>query len=572
MKKLHYILFLLGAVTLAACTEPDDTIEFGLDQQTIDIDANGGIRTVKISSSESWIAITDNPWISVSPANGRGSTECQIIIDSALTDIPRKGLVTIRTQQSMKDSQLNIEQAGYQYRVELDKNDITVPNYAAYGQRYFDVVVRTNAEFDIRIPDDAGWLSYEAPKFNFDKGVRPREVNVRFNWQISSQPERFAEVKFTPRTVEASHIDNLVVTQEAAPKIEIDTRAGDSVALLGIARSLDTWRSWESSDPMEQWEDVVLWEDWMDGYTEDKAGRVKRADFFMFGTKEGLPYEVQYLTAAEELVFRGNTNSFLYDLDPGEYISKLTNLKKLTIMGYGLSTLSQDFTNMKSLEYLDLSANNFENFPTILRKENFPNLKQLVLNANQRVLVYDISNYNRANMGGFYAATTPDSEFPRWLLEWDTLESLVLGVNYLQGHLPTLEDDPSWTSFYTEQEVMQTDSLPRGRFADKNEDGSPRGIVGLPKVWPKMMHFTINYNRMTGTLPDWLLYHPALDWWIPFTFVFAQEGKDETGVNAGFTNEPSTTMDYYYNFYPHKQNPYGHDDDREDSNKTIDKR
>ena len=88
-------------------------------------------------------------------------------------------------------------------------------------------------------------------------------------------------------------------------------------------------------------------------------------------------------------------------------------------------------------------------------------------------------------------------------------------------------------------------------------DTLPAAIVGLPKVWPKMRRFTINYNRMTGMLPDWLLYHPALDWWIPFTFVFVQEGKDEYGKNAGFDNEPPTTMEYYYNFYPKKKNPYG---------------
>lgn len=541
----------------AACTDHDDPVDFGIDQQNIEMDANGGVHTVKISSSESWIAMTDNPWISVSPANGRGSAECEIIIDSALTNVPRKGLVRIRTQQSLRDMDINVEQKGYEYTVEIDDNEVTVPNYAAYGNRYFDVKVRTNTEFDVTLPDDAGWLTYETPTFNFDRGIRPREVTVRFNWQISSQPERIAEVRFKPKSVEASRLDNLKVTQEAAPKIEENTRAGDSVALLGIARALDTWVSWESAEPMDQWENVVLWEEGMEGFTEDKAGRVKRADFFLFGTKEGLPYEVQYLTAADELIFRSNVNSFLYNLNEGEYISKLTNLKRLTMVAYGLTELSNSLTEMKNLEYLNLAANNFETFPPILRKENFPNLKELILNANQRVLVYDISNYNRVDIGGFYGSTTPDGEFPRWLLEWDSLETLVLGVNYLQGHLPSLEDDPSWTSFYTEEDVMQADSLPSGRFHDLKPDGSPQGIVGLPKVWPKMKTFSINYNRMTGRLPDWLLYHPGLDWWLPFVFVFSQEGKDETGKIAGFDNEPPTTMEYYYNFFTSKTNPYG---------------
>ena len=565
MKVRYYLSVLLGAGLLAACSSDETSVAFGIDQNSIEIGADGGTRTINISASETWIAMTDDPWISVSPANGRGSTSCEIRIDSALTTSVRRGVVRIQTEQ--EDMQIAIEQQGYDYTVELNETQITVPNYAAYGERHFDVKVRTNAEFSIDIPSDAGWLTCETPKFNFDRGVRPREVTVRFNWKVSSQPERLAEVHFTPKSVEAVRQDDLTVTQEAAPKIEEDTRAGDSVALLGIARALDTWASWESAEPMSNWDSVELWEEGMEGYTPEKAGRVKSADFFLFETHEGLPYEVQYLTAAEELKFRSNVNSFLYELDPGEYITKLAerkNLKRLTLMGYGLTTLNEDF-KFESLEYLDLSANNFENFPAVLRKENFPNLKTLILNANQVTLVYDLSNYTRSGLGGFYAATTPTSAFPRWLLEWEDLEQLLLSVNYLQGYWPTLEDDATWTSFYTEADVaaanaIQADSLPSGTF--------PKGIVGLPKVWPKMTRLAINYNRMTGVLPNWLLYHPALDWWMPWPFVFTQEGKDETGRNAGFSNEPASTMDYYYKFYPKKKNPYSESDDSDNANTT----
>ena len=568
MKTAQYLSVLLSLVLAVSCSDADEGIGFDIDQQQIAVEADGGMRTIKIVSSEYWIASTDNPWIAVSPANGRGSAVCQVLIDSALTNTPRKGMIRIQTQQSLQSIQIEVEQQGYDYAVVLDDNRVTIPNYAAYGERYFDVKVRTNTAFDVEIPEHAGWLSVERPVFNFDRQARPREVTVRFNWQISSQPERMAEVHFTP-AVEAARIDNLTVTQEAAPAIELDTRAGDSVALLGIARSLNTWESWESAEPMSNWSSVELWEEGMEGWTPEKNGRVKRASFFLFETKEGLPYEVQYLTAAEELSFMSNVNSFLYDLDPGEYIAKLTHLKRLTIMGYGLSTLTDDFTRLTDLEYLDLSANNFETFPAVLRKESFPNLKHLILNANQRMLVYDLSNDNRVNLGGFYAATNPEGDFPRWLLEWDALETLVLGVNYLQGHIPTLEDDSSWTSFYTEEDVIQADTLPSGNFAERTASGVPQGIVGLPKVWPKMTRFTINYNRMTGSVPDWMLYHPAFDWWIPFTFVFNQEGKDETGRNAGFDNEPPTTMDYYYNFYTKKKNPYGNESETDSATKNT---
>jgi len=53
-------------------------------------------------------------------------------------------------------------------------------------------------------------------------------------------------------------------------------------------------------------------------------------------------------------------------------------------------------------------------------------------------------------------------------------------------------------------------------------------------------------------LPEWLLHHPALDWMDPFTLVFTQEGKDQDGKLAGFTNEP-VNLDEYYRFYEGKK-------------------
>ena len=69
---------------------------------------------------------------------------------------------------------------------------------------------------------------------------------------------------------------------------------------------------------------------------------------------------------------------------------------------------------------------------------------------------------------------------------------------------------------------------------------------------PQLRMLALNLNRMTGALPDWVLYHPALDWWDPFTLLFNQEGKDEQGNLAGFSNEPAN-MDYYYQAYPKKK-------------------
>ena len=80
----------------------------------------------------------------------------------------------------------------------------------------------------------------------------------------------------------------------------------------------------------------------------------------------------------------------------------------------------------------------------------------------------------------------------------------------------------------------------------------PEKLVGLPKVLPNTSFFAINFNRFTGVLPDWLLYHPRLDQWVPYSLIFSQEGKSKDGKNAGFVNEP-VSLDYYYDIYKNKK-------------------
>ena len=178
---------------------------------------------------------------------------------------------------------------------------------------------------------------------------------------------------------------------------------------MAIARTLEVWNSWENTgEKMDNWSGVVLWEEGMKGYTEEKKGRVKYARFFLFNTKEELPYEVRYLTAADELDFTGNENEFLKSLNTGEHLTKLTQLRRLTLSAYGLTELHPDFTKLRNLEYLNLGSNNFQKIPADLNPTNFPKLRTLILNANQRKNIYDLSNTIETNYGGF----SDEEEFP----------------------------------------------------------------------------------------------------------------------------------------------------------------
>ena len=543
----------VAAFAVVACTNEPEVVDFKSDINKIEVDADGGVKKVRIQSSDEWVASVGmqsngdpNPWITVSPANGRGTVACDFIIDSALTAQPRQAVVSIRNIRTNKEQRITVSQKGYEYAVELDRTNVEVKKFAEYGKRYFDVVVKTNFPFEVKIPQSAQhWISREpasnlgeAYKLDLNRGIRPREVKVRFNWKINNSANvRLADIEFVPTSeLAVAHSDILNVSQEAAEPIIPDTRAGDSLSLLNIANTMQCWTVWDSSVPMNRWSGVTLWEERMEGCKPEWAGRVKRVEIFLCNSYEGLPYEVQYLTAADEIYIFSNENSMLKNINLGEHVCKLSNLKRLTVAAFGLTELPEEFTNLKNLEFLDLGSNNFQRVPSMITKENFPNLRALVLNAQQRHAVSDLSNtrYAIEELGGL----VEEDKFPEQLLKWG-LDTLVLSVNYLHGELPSFENDPEVPK-WTEEEVLAADTL-------------PMALVGTPKVMPTTKTFRINHNRLSGEAPKWLLMHPALDWWVPFSLIFPQEGRWSDGTKSGFTNEPASLVDYYKNWYPNKK-------------------
>ena len=554
MKIYNRILIVISAIALAVACMNEPAVEFALDTTDIQVGPEGGVKTFKVTSSENWVASTQQPWITISPANGRGSVECKVMIDSTLKwNEVREGKVYINGENSTKS--FTISQKGYEYQIIPSESDVNIADYAAYGKRSFEIKVKANVDFNVQVPDNAiNWLKTKKSTLTLDRDARPREVTIKFDWQVNSMPEeRIAEVKFVPvKTVEVPGNDGIKVTQKAALPIPVGTVEGDSLALLAVNRSLGVWTEYETTERIENWDGVEVWKT-----KDERNGRVKSASFAAFTTKEGLPYEIQYLTAMEELFVYGNSNTFLIkSLDCGEYICKLTQLRKLTIGAYGLSSLHEDFTNLVNLEYLNLESNNFQKIPAVLNEENFPKLTALILNANTRYTIRDLSNDTRENIGGF----VEEEGFPVRLLLWEKLDTLRLSANYLQGPLPT---DEEMAQLLT-QKGREEDKL-YWRSSDKNIKDSIDvnntffEVNDIPRVMPEIDFFAINLNRLYGELPNWLLYHPKLDLWYPDLLIWSQEGRasKKYGANmAGFSNAP-TNMNYYYNdlFINKKYNP-----------------
>ena len=544
--KIYTRIFIVIAalVSIVACVN-EPKVEFGLDTTDIQVGPEGGVRTIKVSSSENWVASTQQPWITISPANGRGTVECKVMIDSTLKfDEVREGKVYINGES---DSQsFTVRQQGFQYQIipsELEKN---IADYAAFGSRSFEITVKANVDFKVKVPDNAAnWLKPTKSALVLDRGSRPREVTVKFDWQVNSMPmERIAEVEFVPvETVQMGRNDGLKVVQKAALPIPVGTVEGDSLALLAVNRSLGVWTEFETSERIENWTGIEVWKT-----KDERNGRVKSAQFAAFTTKEGIPYEIQYLTAMEELFVFGNSNTFLIkELDCGPYVCMLPQLRRLTIGAYGLTKLHKDFTNLKNLEYLSLESNNFQTIPSELNEENFPKLTALILNANARYTVMDLSNDTRENIGGF----VEEEGFPVRMLLWDNLDTLRLSVNYLQGKLPSdqemvqiLSEKKGKVEYWRNSDMNIKDSIAVGNtFFEEND---------VPKVIPEMDFFAINLNRLYGELPKWILYHPKLDQWYPDLLIWSQEGRAKDGNKAGFSNAP-TNMNYYYDIFVNKK-------------------
>ena len=539
MKCVGWLCLAVLGLAVSACSEDDETVAFGIDREVLEVLPQGGTHAVQVTASTPWIASTEQPWILISPANGEHSSVCKIRIDSTYQDVLRNG--EVRFTSAGQTLVTRIHQSGFPRQIlvegaENGSRQIDIPDYTEYGKNYFDVNVTTNVDFKIQIesqtqvPDgvedeaSAQWLKYE--KFTLPLvQSKPRTVKIRFRWDYNTKWwKQLAKVHFVPaRGVELDSCETLCVAQAAAPRIT-DDRAGDSIAVLSIARQLNIYGSFDPSKSMEEWGENIELYNVSDGNDKDGkplAGRVKYVRFYFMDCNVNLPFEVRYLTRAEHLSFFSNTNSQLKKLKIGHSLQELARygyLKKLEIFAYGITELPYDFKLLgkcgprgeDGLEELSLSNNNLTVFPEILTQENFPKLKRLNLIGNRLHSVHDLSNSIYDGKEGL------TGELPRHLFEWDTLEELELSFNYFTGSIPDMLDYPvKWTA----------------------DDGYSE-LIGKPKVLPRMKQLKLNLNRLTGELPEWLLKHPNIVEWDPYSLIFLQEGKDRTGKSAGFTNEP----------------------------------
>lgn len=487
----------LAAGLFTACSDKDDVDIPGglaLDKEEIAIGPQGGTEQIAIAASQDWVANTSEPWLMLSPANGVGSVEGTIKVDSTLSNTLRSTELSFQGANG-QSRKLTITQFGYGKQIFLKDPVVEIENSDSYDNRAFESLISANVECKIgkieysfegdltdaekaeNESEREGWLlnSKDEDKLTgtnlgivLDRKYRPRTVNFKFRWAMNVVPAvRVAKVHLVPVKAEDQLVDAdgkpiddviLTVRQKAAPKIE-DNRAGDSLSVIMINQKLGSMATFDSSDNMRNWSGVTLWEatdDFVKTHPE-ALGRVRSVKFSMFNLKSGetLPKEVGNLKFLESFSVAANENNQIREVKLGDDICSLKYLKNLTVQAYGLTQLPASFVNLgKSLESLNLVSNNFNklsDITNIVNEKNFPKLRNLILYAQRRTdVVINIASLGEMNASGVYVynnypiglygkvnAGTADRQALLKLLTWDKLNTLELSYCFLEGELPT---------------------------------------------------------------------------------------------------------------------------------------
>lgn len=490
----------LAAGLFTACSDKDDVDIPGglaLDKEVIAVAPQGGTEQIAIAASQDWVANTSEPWLMLSPANGVGSVEGTIKVDSTLSNKLRSTELCFQGANG-QSRKLTITQFGYGKQIFLKDPVVEIENSGSYDKRAFESLISANVECKIgkieysfegdmtdaeKTENDSereGWLlnSKDEDKLTgtnlgivLDRKYRPRTVNFKFRWAMNVVPAvRVAKVHLVPVKAEDQLVDAdgkpiddviLTVRQKAAPKIE-DNRAGDSLSVIMINQKLGSIATFDSSDNMRNWSGVTLWEA-TDAFVKDHPealGRVRSVKFSMFNLKSGetLPKEVGNLKFLESFSVAANENNQIREVNLGDEICSLKYLKNLTVQAYGLTQLPSNFVNLgKSLETLNLVSNNFNklsDITNIVNEKNFPKLRNLILYAQRRTdVVTNIASLGEMNASGVYVynnypiglygkvnAGTADRQALLKLLTWDKLNTLELSYCFLEGELPTDEE------------------------------------------------------------------------------------------------------------------------------------
>lgn len=514
---------LICVLGMTSCSKDETIAEFNVSNEELLFPCEGGKQAIDVNADKDWTVNCDAEWCLVSPANGTSATVCEVSVDTSYLYKAREAHLTFHSGNRTK--MVTISQFGYEKVINLDRDSILVNDFSDEAEGMTELVkVTSNVKYNVSIeykdPARSGWLSVKTLQESKVESVpRSGKVSVNYQLYLDSDKDREAYIVFRQSDAQAGETPveiKLPVVQKKAQEI-IPSREGDSLALVTLSRLMHINTSWDLSQSMIYWNNIKL-EDRT--YYNQKLKktvtepRVVSAQFVMLNTNEGIPYHIRYIDQLEELAFNANSNAHLKNIDLGEHVTYLPNLKYLSMMGYGISCLPERMKQMDKLVELELSGNNFTKLPLdIIAELDRKSLRYVNFANNRKRDVFSNLYANRAvkDTLGLHG------ELPEALFRLKNMKYIGLSYNYFEGSIPDMGYDAS--QYTTLEEKVKNNP-----------------------VMPQLEQLSINLNYLTGAMPDWLLYHPNLRCWDPYTLVFNQyeRAKDTRGQNTGFTNEPPT--------------------------------
>lgn len=552
IQKLKYSLYCLLCLSVFIACKDDKTepVSFGIELEEIAAENTGVIQSFEVIASGKWNASTEEPWISLTPGSGEGTTLCELVVDTSVLITSRSGSMRFASETG-ESKTLSVTQLGFKRELILPTNDTSIVNYGTNGERYTEIRVVTNVALTHTIVDmedgtsTPAWIECaNADEFNVEEtGAMPQIFYLRFDWEDNYLEEpRVAKVTFTSEDLEAPV--ELIFRQEAGLGIT-DDAAGDSTVLVIVERKMNPWTKWDKSNAINSWNGVTIWKRTDQEVKDnlDMLGRVRSLTMEMTFHKGAPPVELGHLKYLESLTLRSNTGGTTNLSEHPDGIGNLKYLKSLVFFSYGLNgELPESWLGLDNLQTLGFQVEEFTSIPELLTPENFPKLTALDLTANKKgsnISLFPIPSRPLDKIGLYQNAS---AENLMRLFRWEKLEYLGLSNCVLYGNLPTAEQIFESVGgvnnhLYTAADVAaQSDTLDN--------------LIGTPKVLPNARTLRLNLNFMNGTIPDWILYHPRLRSMDPFILIYNQESKPNAdGVMAGFDNVPDG-WSYYYDFYP----------------------
>ena len=154
MKNIIKITFsFIAAIVAFACTDKDGIADVGFslgvyEDRAIEMNAAGGKDIVFVETNESWVATTNVPWITISPANGVGSMSCEGIVDSALENTDREAQIRFKPSASAEKS-VKVKQYGFEKMILPKDTVITIEYSANKDERFFETEITSNVDFKV---------------------------------------------------------------------------------------------------------------------------------------------------------------------------------------------------------------------------------------------------------------------------------------------------------------------------------------------------------------------------------------------------------------------------------------